>query len=59
MIIENLKEIPLEGLVDNYLKQISINIDESCQKYKKKKMNIKKCIKFDILNEIIIFQYKE
>ena len=46
LIIENLKEIPLEDLIDNYLKQISVNIDESCQKYKKKKINIKKCIKF-------------
>ena len=55
LIIENLKEIPLEDLIDNYLKQISVNIDDICKNCKKKKKNIKKCIKFNILNEIIIF----
>ena len=44
-IIENLKEIPLEDLIVNYLKQISVNLDESCQKCKKKKMNIKNVLK--------------
>ena len=37
LIIENLKEIPLEDLIDNYLKQIAVNLDESCQKCKKRK----------------------
>ena len=55
LIIENLKEIQLEELIHDYLKEISVNIEELCSNCKEKKMNIKKCIKFDIFNEIIIF----
>ena len=36
LIIENLKEIPLEDLIDYYLKQISVNTDENRHKCKKR-----------------------
>ena len=37
LIIENLKEIQLEELIHDYLKEISVNIDELCSNCKEKK----------------------
>ena len=42
LIIENLKEIALEDLIDNYLKKISVNIDDICKNCKKKEKEYKK-----------------
>ena len=55
LIPTNCRNITLKKLIENFLLEIRVNLNDSCLKCHKKKENIKKQIKFDILNEIIIF----
>ena len=55
LINNNQKEITIEALIDNFLKEILVDLNDRCSKCKKIKKNIKKYIRFNILNEIIIF----
>lgn len=55
LIPTNCRNITLKKLIENFFLEIRVNLNDSCLKCHKKKENIKKQIKFDILNEIIIF----
>ena len=55
LIPTNCRNITLKKLIENFSLEIKVNLNDSCLKCHKKKENIKKQIKFDMLNEIIIF----
>ena len=55
LIPTNCRNITFKKLIENFLLEIRVNLIDSFLKCHKKKENIKKQIKFDILNEIIIF----
>ena len=55
LIPSDKKEIDLYSLLDNFLSEIKVNIKEKCCNCNKIKNNIKKKMKFCIINDVIIF----
>ena len=51
----NIREINLYNLIEMFNDETRVDLDIICKKCKKKKTNIKKKIKFNILNQLIIF----
>ena len=49
------REINLYNLIEMFNNKISVDLDNKCKKCKKRKKNIKIQIKFNIINELIIF----
>ena len=55
LIPNNEREINLYNLIEMFNNEIQVNLEINCKKCNKKKTNIKKNIKFNILNKLIIF----
>ena len=52
---KNLREVNLYNLLDMFIKGIKVDLKQHCKKCEEKKINIKKEIRFNILNQILIF----
>ena len=50
-----MREVNLDILIENFLSEIVVDLNDNCLYCKKKREKIKKIMKFDILNQIIIF----
>ena len=55
LVPNDTKEINLYNLIELFNNEINVDLDGKCKKCNKRKKNIKKKIKFNILNELIIF----
>ena len=55
LIPKNVREVNIYNLLDMFIKEIKVDLKEACKECQEKKINIKKEIRFDILNQILIF----
>ena len=55
LIPEKMREVNLDILIENFLSEIVVDLNDNCLYCKKKREKIKKIMKFDILKQIIIF----
>ena len=55
LIPDKMSEVTLEFLIEKFFSEITVDLNDNCLNCKKKRKKIKKIMKFDILNDIVIF----